>query len=69
MIGYWFLIQVVSGLGVFGSQEGGVAFSAHVGGFIAGALMIKFFARSDYVRMHRAHQWRPRRQGFRRSEW
>jgi len=69
MIGYWFLIQVVSGLGVFGSQEGGVAFSAHVGGFIAGALMIKFFARSDYVRMHRAHRWRPRRQGFRRSEW
>ncbi|MFI5307614.1 MAG: rhomboid family intramembrane serine protease [Polyangiales bacterium] len=69
MIGYWFLLQVVGGLGVLGSQEGGVAFSAHVGGFIAGVVLIKLFARPDYIRQHRAHQWRPRRQGFRRSNW
>jgi len=37
MLGYWFLIQVVSGS--FGGAEGGVAFWAHVGGFAAGAAM------------------------------
>jgi membrane associated rhomboid family serine protease len=44
-IGIWFLFQLVSGLGVFGSgsQEGGVAYAAHIGGFIAGLILIKIF--------------------------
>jgi rhomboid family protein len=37
MLGYWFVIQLVSGS--FGGAEGGVAFWAHVGGFAAGAAM------------------------------
>ncbi len=61
MLGYWFLIQFVSGLAAFGSEIGGVAFWAHVGGFVAGVVLIKLFARSDYVAAHRAHHWRPRR--------
>ena len=36
MLGYWFLLQLVSGLPALGSGEGGVAFWAHVGGFLAG---------------------------------
>jgi membrane associated rhomboid family serine protease len=28
-----------------GSQAGGVAYAAHVGGFIAGLILIKMFAR------------------------
>lgn len=45
-VGLWFAFQVVSGLGLFGggSQEGGVAYAAHVGGFIAGLALIKIFA-------------------------
>ena len=44
-IGLWFLFQVISGLGVLGegSQQGGVAYAAHIGGFIAGLVLVKFF--------------------------
>jgi membrane associated rhomboid family serine protease len=61
MLGYWFLIQFVSGLASFGGDIGGVAFWAHVGGFVAGLVLVKLFARSDYVSAHRAHHWRPQR--------
>jgi membrane associated rhomboid family serine protease len=61
MLGYWFLIQFVSGLAAFGSEIGGVAFWAHVGGFVAGVVLVKLFARPDYISAHRAHHWRPRR--------
>jgi len=44
-IGIWFLFQLISGLGMLGegSQQGGVAYAAHIGGFIAGLVLIKFF--------------------------
>ena len=44
-IGIWFAFQLISGLGMFGggSQSGGVAYAAHVGGFLAGLVLIKFF--------------------------
>jgi membrane associated rhomboid family serine protease len=44
-IGLWFVFQLISGLGVLGSgsQQGGVAYAAHIGGFIAGLLLIKVF--------------------------
>jgi membrane associated rhomboid family serine protease len=61
MIGYWALIQFLSGLTVIGSEVGGVAFWAHIGGFVAGMVLIKWFVQSDYVAAHRAHHWRPRR--------
>ncbi|MGB7950929.1 MAG: rhomboid family intramembrane serine protease [Candidatus Binatia bacterium] len=59
MLGYWFLIQFVSGLAAFGGDVGGVAFWAHVGGFVAGVVLVKLFVRSDYVTAHQAHHWRP----------
>jgi membrane associated rhomboid family serine protease len=45
-IGIWFAFQLISGLGILGggSQQGGVAYAAHIGGFIAGVVLIKFFA-------------------------
>jgi membrane associated rhomboid family serine protease len=45
-LGLWFLFQFVSGLGMFGdgAQEGGVAYAAHVGGFVAGLALVKLFA-------------------------
>ncbi|HEX6046182.1 MAG TPA: rhomboid family intramembrane serine protease [Pyrinomonadaceae bacterium] len=51
-IGIWFLFQLISGLGLFGggSQQGGVAYAAHVGGFLAGLVLIKFFDRGRAAR-------------------
>jgi rhomboid family protein len=44
-IGVWFLFQVVAGLGLLGgSSGGGVAYAAHVGGFVAGLVLVKAFA-------------------------
>ena len=44
-IGMWFAFQLISGIGVLGdSQGGGVAYGAHIGGFIAGLFLVKFFA-------------------------
>lgn len=45
-LGYWFLIQFVFTSAMATSvrhQTGGVAFAAHVGGFVAGLLLIKLF--------------------------
>ena len=61
MLGYWFLIQFVSGFVSFGGDKGGVAFWAHVGGFVAGLVLVKLFARSDYIAARRSHHWRPQR--------
>lgn len=42
VLGLWFVMQVLGGLSTPGDQ-GGVAFWAHAGGFIAGAALIPFF--------------------------
>src|SRR5688572_1623833 len=44
-IGMWFVFQLISGLGMLGggAQQGGVAYAAHIGGFIAGLVLVKFF--------------------------
>jgi membrane associated rhomboid family serine protease len=62
MLGYWILIQVFGGLG---GAESGVAFWAHVGGFVAGVVLVKLFARPEYIRQHKARHWRPRHVGMR----
>jgi membrane associated rhomboid family serine protease len=64
MLGYWFVIQFVSGLVTIAGDMGGIAFWAHVGGFVAGLALIKLFTRDDYLRAHRSHHWRPRRVMF-----
>lgn len=44
-IGLWFVFQIINSLGMLGSgsQAGGVAYAAHIGGFIAGLVLIKIF--------------------------
>ena len=48
-LGFWFLMQLVSGVGALadatGQAAGGIAFWAHVAGFVAGAALVKLFAR------------------------
>jgi membrane associated rhomboid family serine protease len=46
MLGAWFILQLFSGIGEFGSRVnsgGGVAFFAHIGGFAFGAVMALLF--------------------------
>ncbi|HEU0112283.1 MAG TPA: rhomboid family intramembrane serine protease [Flavisolibacter sp.] len=43
-VGIWFVFQLINGLGALGGSEaGGVAYAAHIGGFIAGLLLVKLF--------------------------
>jgi membrane associated rhomboid family serine protease len=44
-IGLWFVFQLIAGLGMLGAgaKAGGVAYGAHIGGFIAGLILIKLF--------------------------
>ena len=42
LLGWWFLLQLFNAFTSIGSS-GGVAFFAHIGGFIAGALLIRLF--------------------------
>jgi membrane associated rhomboid family serine protease len=44
-IGIWFVFQLVSGAGMLGGEMGGVAYGAHIGGFLAGAVLVKLLAR------------------------
>lgn len=42
-IGLWFVFQIINGIGMLGGGEGGIAYGAHIGGFIAGLLLIGIF--------------------------
>ena len=42
VLGFWFVMQLFSSMAAAG-QQGGVAFGAHIGGFIAGMLLVPFF--------------------------
>ncbi|HET7754803.1 MAG TPA: rhomboid family intramembrane serine protease [Anaeromyxobacteraceae bacterium] len=61
MLLFWIGLQALSGLASIGDSGGGVAFWAHIGGFVAGAVLVKLFARADHVAAHRARRWQPRR--------
>lgn len=48
-LGIWFLMQTVSGLGsITSGATGGVAWWAHIGGFVAGALIAVAVGRNDH---------------------
>ena len=49
-LGFWIALQVVSGLGIFGGGNDGVAYAAHIGGFIAGMILIKMFDKEKMER-------------------
>jgi membrane associated rhomboid family serine protease len=65
MLGYWFVLQLIGGLPALGDTNGGVAFWAHVGGFVAGLVLVYPFTRADYLAAHRSapprrmarHRW------------
>lgn len=57
---YWFVIQFFSGLGSIGHShlsQGGVAWFAHIGGFLAGMALIKILPTRDVWRRSRFRRW------------
>jgi membrane associated rhomboid family serine protease len=59
-VGLWFAFQLISAFGVIGQGPqagGGVAFMAHVGGFVAGVVLVKLFAVGSEPSMRRPSAW------------
>ena len=58
-VGIWFVFQVINGMGMLGGEEsaGGVAYAAHIGGFLFGLLLIKAFARPRRVQYIKEHEF------------
>ncbi len=48
MLGYWFLLQILEGL-ITPPGQGGVAFWAHAGGFLAGLFLVRRLYRPDFL--------------------
>ena len=63
MIGYWIVLQVISGVISLGpdtsATDGGVAFFAHIGGFVAGLILVWPFRQKDRVEHQRASRAQP----------
>lgn len=59
VLGFWFVLQLFNGIAGLGvtMESGGVAFFAHVGGFVAGLLLVKPFC-GHAPRQH--HYWEQR---------
>ncbi|MEK6683305.1 MAG: rhomboid family intramembrane serine protease [Nitrospirota bacterium] len=45
VLGFWFVLQLISGTATVGGGGGGVAWFAHIGGFLAGMVLIGLFKR------------------------
>lgn len=53
MLIYWALIQLLGSIpAMSGTSGGGVAFLAHLGGFVAGVALIKVFAKPELLATH-----------------
>ena len=61
MLGYWFLVQVLSGVSTYGNEGGGVAFWAHIGGFVAGGILMYVFRNKELLAKHPYHGWQKKR--------
>jgi membrane associated rhomboid family serine protease len=46
VLGFWIVIQLINGVGAFAAtpETGGVAYMAHIGGFVAGLVLVRLFA-------------------------
>jgi membrane associated rhomboid family serine protease len=54
VLGFWFVTQLTGGLGVFQTaMSTNVAWFAHIGGFVAGLVLIKFFERPQNLAIFR----------------
>ena len=70
-IGIWFLFQIINSLGMLGgSGGGGVAYGAHIGGFIAGLGLVKIFAVGEHEPgWYKKLDHQSKRSGIRERPW
>jgi membrane associated rhomboid family serine protease len=60
VLGMWFITQLLSGGMSVGTSGGGVAFFAHIGGFVAGMALVGLFKRPDvpfFAPSRRYNRW------------
>ena len=60
MLLYWFVIQIFSGVGSIGYSNvsrGGVAWFAHIGGFVCGIILVYLMGTRERFRHRRDLQW------------
>jgi membrane associated rhomboid family serine protease len=58
-LGFWFAGQLLSGTfeNIYSTESGGIAFWAHIGGFISGAVLYKLFIRDNRKRHFHDNYW------------
>ena len=71
MIGTWILLQFVNQFAAMGrtEQTEGVAYMAHIGGFVAGVVLILLFRLAGAVRRTPAYAGFPTRRAWERGFW
>ena len=57
LIGFWFLLQVFNVGGVVEAHTGGVAYLAHIGGFLFGVVSARFLTRPQPARWTSSRPW------------
>jgi len=60
MLGYWAGVQVLGGISSIGASGGGTAFWAHVGGFVAGVILVWLFKDDEMLVNHPYYGWKQR---------
>ncbi len=69
LLAYWFFLQLLGGSASLGRSGGGVAFWAHVGGFVAGVVFVKLFEKRKLVEAKRAGRVLSRQEMGRWDPW
>jgi membrane associated rhomboid family serine protease len=64
MLIYWAFLQFIGGVSSIGAEGGGVAFWAHLGGFVAGVVLVKLFENRRRVAAHVRGHYRPQDVGW-----
>ncbi len=67
MLGYWIVVQLMGVYSSSGNTGGGVAFWAHIGGFVAGAVLIFIFKNEQLLAKHQYRGWN--QTGHQQATW
>ncbi|MBL7109875.1 MAG: rhomboid family intramembrane serine protease, partial [Candidatus Marinimicrobia bacterium] len=54
VVGFWFATQIINGIGdLYSTGDGGVAWFSHIGGFVAGGLLMLVISRGKFYWLKR----------------
>ena len=63
VLGFWFVLQFVNSF-INSSSGGGVAYAAHIGGFISGVILILYFNRT-----YRKKNFKTKNKNIKKGPW